>query len=242
LNAGFLRARSAPTLPPWNCGLLRTLTAGKKRLVSGAAKTVGGSCSFTVCPVRSRPSQPLVAARLLPDASYGMRALRRSSMAVRGWCAPPAESSAFATQLLWAAELAGALTRLRALPLRCQLAGSRCCTWPGSRPRRRVLWHLQRQGTIPGPWANSSAARSRQACRWARWRAPRRRACCLRRLVDMTPACSRTSRPPSPQSERIKNDFFVGVASRKLVSQPAPSMPTLMRPEAPSRLKSGQWM
>jgi hypothetical protein len=33
------------------------------------------SCSFTVLPAPSRPSQPLIAARLLPDAGIGMRSL-----------------------------------------------------------------------------------------------------------------------------------------------------------------------
>jgi hypothetical protein len=75
LPGRLLRARSAPTLPAWNCGLLRTVTAGEKCLVSGPASMDRRSCSFTVCPAPSRPSQPLVAARLLPDANNGMRSL-----------------------------------------------------------------------------------------------------------------------------------------------------------------------
>jgi hypothetical protein len=74
LNHHFLRARSAPTLPAWNCGLLRTVAAGEERLVSGLAWVNQRSGSFTVCQASSRPSQPLIAARLLPDAGNGNRA------------------------------------------------------------------------------------------------------------------------------------------------------------------------
>ena len=33
------------------------------------------TCSFTVCSAPSRPSQPLIAARLLPDAGNGIQSL-----------------------------------------------------------------------------------------------------------------------------------------------------------------------
>jgi hypothetical protein len=68
LNHHFLRARSAATLWAWNCGLLRIVTAGEKRLVSGPAWASRWSGSFTVYPALSRPSQPPIAARLLPAA------------------------------------------------------------------------------------------------------------------------------------------------------------------------------
>ena len=68
----FLRARSAPGLLTRNCGLLRSVTAGEKRLVSIPAWANQRSGSFTVCPAPSRPSQPLIAARLLPDADNGI--------------------------------------------------------------------------------------------------------------------------------------------------------------------------
>ena len=53
-------------LPAWNYGLLRTVTAGEKRQVSGRSYTNLRSCSFDVYPAAPRPLQPLVAARLLP--------------------------------------------------------------------------------------------------------------------------------------------------------------------------------
>src|SRR5215211_2128507 len=70
----FLRARSVPGLLTRNCGLLRTVTADEKRLVNAPAWTNPRSGSFTVCPAPSRPSQPLVAAHLLPDAGNGIEA------------------------------------------------------------------------------------------------------------------------------------------------------------------------
>jgi hypothetical protein len=71
----FFRARSASTLPAWNCELLRTVTAGEKRLLNSPACTDGWLGSVSVCPARSRPSQPLIAAHLLPDAGNGMPSL-----------------------------------------------------------------------------------------------------------------------------------------------------------------------
>ena len=46
--------------------MLRTVTAGEKRQVSGRSYTNLRSCSFDVYPAAPRPLQPLVAARLLP--------------------------------------------------------------------------------------------------------------------------------------------------------------------------------
>jgi hypothetical protein len=43
---------------------------------TGLGEFVSGS--FTVCPVPSQPSQPLIAARLLPDATNGMQSLAMS--------------------------------------------------------------------------------------------------------------------------------------------------------------------
>jgi hypothetical protein len=69
-----LCARSVPGLLTRNCGLLRTGTAAEKRLVNALAWANQRSGSFTVCPAPSRPSQRLIAARLLPDAGNGIEA------------------------------------------------------------------------------------------------------------------------------------------------------------------------
>jgi hypothetical protein len=54
------------------------VTADDKRLVSGPASANLWSGSFTVYPAPSQPSQPLIAARLLPDATNGMQSLATS--------------------------------------------------------------------------------------------------------------------------------------------------------------------
>jgi hypothetical protein len=48
------------------------VTAGEERLVSARHGANQRSGSFTVCQALSRPSQPLIAARLLPDAGNGI--------------------------------------------------------------------------------------------------------------------------------------------------------------------------
>jgi hypothetical protein len=63
-------------------------------------------------------------------------------------------------------------------PLACQRACQRLTLW-------RETSSSPATSTWERPWANSSAARSRRAWRAARCWAPRCRACCLRRLVDM---------------------------------------------------------
>ena len=66
---------------------------GEERLVSGPSQMDRQSCSFTACTAPYRPSQPLVAAHLLPDASNACGALRRLTPAKSALLGTPSRGS-----------------------------------------------------------------------------------------------------------------------------------------------------
>ena len=82
-------------------------------------------------------------------------------------------------------------------PSACQPACQRLALWrETSSSRATSAWER--------PWANSSAARSRRTWRSARCWAPRFRACCLRRLVDMT---GHAPTPAVPRHPKMKGSI-----------------------------------